>query len=662
MGHLRNFIRAITPNPFISALKKCPKNGSILLFWNRGLGDIPLELFALTKTIFEYVQDAKITIITRQDLYQGFTLLDPKIKILVSCHLKRKQFEDYDKIFEELKVDKASFHHIFYKPDPAYWVKKQKKGLLISLRWKEAFFKMLPIETAKPKAFLHIHSETVYGFEKNLPSKTWHKIIFDLKQKGYYTIALGFEKTEFFDVDCDMRGDTDLYQILSAMQQASSLFIGPDSGLLNMLYYLDVQKKMHLVSFWANTRVGLLHQGVKSPNKLLTHNAVIAPNQDLSQLEASLMTSHVKDMSLTHALYLAERMDDLSLINQETYSNYQRLKNASSEKPPLFNNIQNPSHHEIAPSFIFSHKICPIILAGGHGTRLNFHLPKALFEVGGKTLLEHFIDKIKLANTHFDTSLDVILMVSKDGYDPIFSFLKTHQFFGLNPDKFHIIIQKHLPFLTLDHKLVLKDEKSIYEGPDGNGDIFSLLEENGLFDRVDDKITGFEIIPIDNPLAPVFLHHHAKAFDEGYEVSMLSIKTEDATEKFGKVCLHDEGVSIIEYTQNPPPHLNIANTGLLAFEKSFAKSLASKPLPLHTALKTYLCFNGKNYEELTVKKFETFIFDHLKWAKKIKIFTTCRSCIFQPLKEKQGPYGIKAVEQALHMAHEKSAIVQQGEL
>lgn len=662
MGHLRNFIRSITPNPFLSILKKLPQDAKIAFFWNRGLGDIPLELFALIKTVFEYCEDAKITIITRADLYQGFTLLDPKITIYSSRYLKRKACEDYDKIFDELTLDKNSFNHIFYKPDPAYWVQKQKKGLKIQLRWDKSFFKPFLLNTDQPKAFLHIHSETVYGFEKNLPQATWHDIIKQLKQKSYYTIALGFAKKDSFDVDCDLRGDTDLYQILTMMQEGSCLFIGPDSGLLNMLYYLDVQINMHLISFWANTDVGLLKQGSSSPNRHLKHDLVIAKKQDLSQLEASQITCFATNYTALSLLYHKTIPPHIPLLNEPFLLTYKKLIQVSSEDEISLDNMQNPPCNDITPPFALSDKLCPIILAGGHGSRLDFHLPKALFTVNGKTLLEYVIDKILKAQKVLNTCLDVILIVSKEGYLPILHFLKTHQFFGLTQNKFHIVIQKDLPFLTLDHKLVMKDATNIWAGPNGNGEIFTLLDEHKIFDLIDQNIEGFEIIPIDNPLAPLFLKNHEEAFLQNYDVSMLSIQTQNGDEKLGKVCLHKEGISIIEYTQNPPSHLTIANTGLLAFKKTFAFSLAHKHLPLHPVLKNYKCFNGKDYEILKLKKFETFIFDNLKWAKNIKIFTTSRSYIFQPLKEKIGPYGIEALEKALNMVNEKLAVVAQGDL
>ena len=647
MGHLRNFIRAITPNPFLKTLSKLPNKARICLFWNRGLGDIPLELYALIKTIRDTVKEAKITIITRDDLYQGFTLLGDSIEILTTTHLVRKSHEPYDLIFDTLKLDPKTFDHIFYKPDPAYWVKKQKKNLQIALKWNMALFNPLKIETYKPKAFLHVHSETVYGFEKNLPKSTWDEVISDLKAKGYYTIALGFNKHASFEVDLDLRGDTDLYQIISSLLDETSVFIGPDSGLLNILYYLDVQAKIHLISFWANTQVGLIKQGTSSPNKHLVHDMIIAKDQDLSKLNASQITEVIQEASFLKHLDLKKCPKSIWSLKDKVAQGLKTIQSLQAHKPCTLENALNPPLDCIEPRFEISCHICPIILAGGHGTRLGHALPKALFKVNGNTLLEHFIDKIKKAQTDLSKPLPVILMVSHDGYQLIVDYLNTHDYFGLDPKCLHIVIQDNYPFVTDQGLLVLKDESTLYEGPNGNGEVFSLLAKHGLFEMLDQEILGFEIIPIDNPLAPLFLKHHEHAFIEGCDVSLVCIKSENPQEKLGRVCVYEDKLGIIEYSENPPDHLNIANTGLIGFERSFAKTLSTKVVPIHEAHKTYPCFNGREYEQINVKKFETFIFDHLKWAKKFKIFTTSRSHIFQPLKEKQGPYGIEAVENAL---------------
>ncbi|HEX4839350.1 MAG TPA: hypothetical protein VFU89_02790, partial [Rhabdochlamydiaceae bacterium] len=74
---LKRLWKKIAPNPLDQRLKKAAKQGckSVLIPWNRGLGDIALGLYAIVKRVQEYLPNAKITFITRPDLKDGFQLL-----------------------------------------------------------------------------------------------------------------------------------------------------------------------------------------------------------------------------------------------------------------------------------------------------------------------------------------------------------------------------------------------------------------------------------------------------------------------------------------------------------------------------------------------------------------------------------------------------------
>ena len=77
-------------NPFDTLLKRAQKNGHerFLICWNRGLGDIPLGLYALTQRIRQYIPNAQITFATRSDLADGFKMLDG-VSVLVDPEWKR---------------------------------------------------------------------------------------------------------------------------------------------------------------------------------------------------------------------------------------------------------------------------------------------------------------------------------------------------------------------------------------------------------------------------------------------------------------------------------------------------------------------------------------------------------------------------------------------
>lgn len=58
----------------IKALKNNHKR--FLVAWNRGLGDIPLGLYALVERVKGCIHDGEITFITREELAEAFYLLD----------------------------------------------------------------------------------------------------------------------------------------------------------------------------------------------------------------------------------------------------------------------------------------------------------------------------------------------------------------------------------------------------------------------------------------------------------------------------------------------------------------------------------------------------------------------------------------------------------
>jgi UDP-N-acetylglucosamine pyrophosphorylase len=310
----------------------------------------------------------------------------------------------------------------------------------------------------------------------------------------------------------------------------------------------------------------------------------------------------------------------------------------------------------------FCGDLIPILLSVGQGTRLCSDTPKALLKVKDKPLIEYFIQKIHQASLVLNRPLSAIMIVSEQSYAPIKDFLESQNYLGLLPSQLHLIIQDQLPFMTDKDEFVLKDESHLFYGPSGNGGVFELLKKEGFFDDPDFKPCGFEIIPIDNPLAPLFSQEHKISFDQGYEASVIAVDILDHTQKLGRLAKSNNKMSIIEYSETPPEYLDLGNTGLLAFSYGFAKKQSAHDLPLHIAYKDYKCFTGTGYETVRVKKFETFIFDHLECATSTRIIKAKASDVFQPLKEKQGPFGLEALENALAVTEISAMLKEKGAL
>ena len=86
----RTFSRRFLPNPLDWILKKTAKKGEkkILLCWNRGLGDLALGLYAIIHRARELIPDAEITFLTRENLKDGFSMLEG-VNVLVDPAWKR---------------------------------------------------------------------------------------------------------------------------------------------------------------------------------------------------------------------------------------------------------------------------------------------------------------------------------------------------------------------------------------------------------------------------------------------------------------------------------------------------------------------------------------------------------------------------------------------
>ena len=72
------------------------------------------------------------------------------------------------------------------------------------------------------------------------------------------------------------------------------MLILPDSGILSMVYYLNTNFKIDVISLWAFKEHGILKQNVKSPNTLLNHFPIISKENDLSKLDTSQLISLIE--------------------------------------------------------------------------------------------------------------------------------------------------------------------------------------------------------------------------------------------------------------------------------------------------------------------------------------------------------------------------------
>ena len=288
---LKRIIRVLLPNPFDALLKKaaCRGKKSFLIVWNRGLGDIPLGIYALVWRIKQFIPLAAVTIVTRQDLLEGFELLSG-VEILPIPFWTRKNRIDLDSALELYGKSKKDWDLVIESPDPTYWVQWQLGVLTPKLCWDSDWDSLclgFDLDPNHQYVGVHIHSETVYGYEKNWPAAQFNQVfsrIFQDYRKKIILFGSGSGMPVEEEGVIDLRGKTSLKQMLSIIKNQCSHLLLPDSGILSMTYYLDCSFPIHVVSLWADPFQGVLKQNVSSPNPGLIHIPLIAKNGDLRNI------------------------------------------------------------------------------------------------------------------------------------------------------------------------------------------------------------------------------------------------------------------------------------------------------------------------------------------------------------------------------------------
>ena len=288
MGVIKEVIRFFRPNPLDVMLEKMQRNDkhSLLLVWNRGLGDIALGLYAMVVRIREYVPNANITFVTRADLKDGIQLLDG-VEVIVGHQCMRGQPIDLEAVLDAYGKSREDYDLVIENPDPTYWVKWQLGSLVPKLRWCDqwdAYADDFSLDKDTVYMGVHVDTETghYYGYEKNWPYKYWYELFKRMtEEKGVKIILFGFNQETKFELDgiIDLRGKTQLLEALSIIKNYLTYFVVPDSGLLSIAYYLNVSFPLKAISLWADPRQGILKQNVPSPNVDLIHVPLIGRDE-----------------------------------------------------------------------------------------------------------------------------------------------------------------------------------------------------------------------------------------------------------------------------------------------------------------------------------------------------------------------------------------------
>ena len=353
------------------------------------------------------------------------------------------------------------------------------------------------------------------------------------------------------------------------------------------------------------------------------------------------------------------------------------------ETPILFDSIKSPeiikipgTKHEIlrqrearkiGEQCIRDGKAACFVVAGGQGTRLGFEGPKGAYPIGpisGNSIFQFHAEKILKAQQEYDVKLMWYVMTSKPLHKQTIKFFEDNKYFGMNKNQVRFFSQRMLPAIDKDGRFLMNSKHEISKSPDGHGGALFALRDSGAIDEM--MKNGIEYISyfqVDNlivkVLDPVFIGYHVKA---GAQMSNKITPKIIPSEKVGAVVIMDKKYAVIEYSDLPEDHIcdkdkdgslkfNAGSIAIHILNTSFIKSLTEKGigLPYHIAEKNIPYVNNSGeyikQKEKNGIKFETFIFDALKFAKNVTNMEVIRENEFSPIKSLTGVDSVESGRQ-----------------
>ncbi len=320
----------------------------------------------------------------------------------------------------------------------------------------------------------------------------------------------------------------------------------------------------------------------------------------------------------------------------------------------------------VGEELIRKNQVAVLIVAGGQGSRLGFSGPKGKFPitpVKKKSLFQLFAETIRALNLRYEATLPLLIMTSPENHEETREFFEVNNFFGLSPKEVYFFDQGMLPTLTVEGKIVLKDETHILTNPDGHGGSLKALHTSGLLKKlINLGYTELFYCQVDNPLVriadPVFIGYHRL---EGAEISTKVVRRTELGEKVGILGIVKGKPGIVEYSDFPPgeyqtldetgrPRHWAGNTAIhmISFNVIVNLNRHGFALPYHRAVKKieYFRENSKKIEENGIK-FEAFVFDTIPLAEKTCILEVVREEEFAPVKNRDGIDSPATAEAAL---------------
>ncbi len=313
-----------------------------------------------------------------------------------------------------------------------------------------------------------------------------------------------------------------------------------------------------------------------------------------------------------------------------------------------------------------------VLVAGGQGTRLGFDGPKGAYPIGpltGKTLFAYHAEKIANLQETYGCTLPWFIMVSDANRAATEAFFHQQAYFGLDPAHVFFFQQRMVPCVDTGGRFLLAAPGGLAKNPNGHGGCLPALVESGLLDEAAARgVDTLSYFQVDNWAAkvadPHFIGYHLLG---NGEMSSKVHRKREPRESVGVHVLCDGKYRVIEYSElDLYPQLletdaagNVkcyaGNPAMHILDTAFVRRVVDNydQFPWHRAHKKVPHVDKAGQpvqpDAPNAYKFETFIFDALRWTQHRPIALEIRARgEYTPTKQWDGPNSVVAARASMN--------------
>lgn len=342
------------------------------------------------------------------------------------------------------------------------------------------------------------------------------------------------------------------------------------------------------------------------------------------------------DFKLMNKLYINSYEDEVLDINKISHLN-------------VVKNVGN-NYKKIGEDLILKNFYGIVIMAGGNATRLGLNKPKGMLEINcygnNISLFQIYINKLLDIYSRYNVYINIYIMTNIENNKDIINYFELNNYFEYPKDKIKFFMQESLPLLSVDGKVLLKNNSQVFMVPNGNGFVFKSLKNSELIkDMKKNNIKYCLFTGIDNPLVNlVDFNFLGVTIFNNYKLASKTLYKTDGEDNSWVFCKYKNKPYMLDHNHlkyfknikdNDEEYLyRETNVMYHLIHIDYISKFSNINLKYHRAYKKYGVYIDGEYNNINCFKFEQFIYDAFYYAKDMLLYRISKD-EFYPIKKKE---------------------------